>query len=246
MKSARKKYDQTESIKFYNERIKQIPAERAQFSHYVSLIKPNARELHLLQWETRKPEVSSSADEEGNINNEEMDMFETEFRKTNQQLLDARSEFEALQAAQATKRSQIEKLSELPQPVQRDTTYLFDDKYSYRVTNSASTSSSNGLPKSSLMKLAFGLKSVETNANSSSTNNLPPPPPPSSSSSSSSSFGKIKTGEVVKLETSIKQETERIIGHLNEFQQYLHQIKEHFSKTMDNANISLGKNEYTL
>ena len=245
MKSARKKYDQSEAIKFYNERIKQIPAERTKFSHYVSLIKPNARELHLLQWETRKPEVSSTDD--GN-NNEEMDMFETEFRKINQQLLDARSEFEALQAAQATKRNQIEKLSELPQPVQRDTTYLFDDKYSYRVTNSSSTSSSNGLPKSSLMKLAFGLKTVETNTNSSSPpNNLPPPPPSSSSSSSSSSFGKIKTGEVVKLETSIKQETERIINYSNEFQQHLHQIKEHLSKTMENANTSLGKkNEYIL
>jgi hypothetical protein len=36
---------------FYDDRIKNFDEERLKMTHYINLIKPNQRELHILQWE---------------------------------------------------------------------------------------------------------------------------------------------------------------------------------------------------
>lgn len=240
--SSRNRSSRDEAIKFYNERIKNFANERQRFAHYVTLIKPNARELHTLEWELKKKGddgtfTSGISSEEKVVASAEVQEFEATFRKVSQDIFDNKSELDELLRALAVKRGQIEQMQKLPQPVQRDVTYMFDDKYSYRVTNGHPTLPSvPAQPKSSLMKIAFGLKTVETI-----TRTMPPAPPTGTTSQNSASIGKLKTGEVVKRETEVRKETDRIIDSLNVFQDHMAEAKEFIGQTLQQANMTIGE-----
>ena len=224
-----------ESIKFYNERIKSFQAERTKVAHYVSLIKPNAREQHLLQWETTtRPKNEATASGTGSANSDGVD---DAWRQVQAELAVAKADLDATHQALHTKQAQIDRLKALPQPVERDVTYLFDDKYSSRVTRppppgtTTTTTSGGGAPhpqpKSSLMKIAFNLKTVDKGPVD---GTLPPAPAPSSSSSS---LGKLKTGEVAKLETAVQAETARLLLALDAFHARAQGVRDFINRTLD-------------
>lgn len=88
------------------------------------MIAPRSRELHILEWDSKKQE-------QGNEVNEKMlvaaDMEESRLRREIELL---KEELMELKLEQEMRQLQIDRLAELAQPVERDTTYLFVDKYS--------------------------------------------------------------------------------------------------------------------
>jgi hypothetical protein len=107
----------------YIDRIKNFNREREIFTNCVSIIKPNHRELHVLEWESRQQEEST------NYLQKELDGVDAELKKIRRETEEARQELEDLLNSQESRKAQIRRFMELPQPVQRDITYLFYDKY---------------------------------------------------------------------------------------------------------------------
>jgi uncharacterized coiled-coil DUF342 family protein len=115
----------SESENFYHDRIKNFDQERQKITDYANLIKPNQRELHILQWEGRQQ------DETATMLNNELTGCDQDLRKIMYKTEEAKLELQNLSLKHLEKKSQIQRLSELSQPVQRDVTYLYDDKISY-------------------------------------------------------------------------------------------------------------------
>lgn len=109
---------------FYDDRIKNFEAERQKFTNYISLIKPNQRELHILQWEGKQ-----QIDNATSIDNELVE-YNDDLRIVVKQTNEAKIELQNIALKHIANQSQIQRLGELSQPVQRDITYFFDDKYS--------------------------------------------------------------------------------------------------------------------
>lgn len=109
---------------FYNDRIKTFDDERQKVTNYISLIKPNQRELHILQWEGKQ--------QSDNVTNQDHELasYNDDLRTVVKQTNETKSELQIIAQKHISNQSQLQQLGELSQPVQRDITYFFDDKYS--------------------------------------------------------------------------------------------------------------------
>jgi len=115
--------EQQRPEEFYAERIGNFDAERKIFSEYVRIISPSKGELHVLDFEYRQGQDNAAAAIA------ERENAQQELRKLRKEISMAKEELRALTEGQESRREQIERLSELSQPVQRDTTYLILDRY---------------------------------------------------------------------------------------------------------------------
>ena len=109
---------------FYMDRISKIDEERLKITKYINIIKPNQRELHTLEWDNK---LLSEANMK--IDYELCDIND-DLRRVGIQNQEARSELLIIARRHTANQSQIQQLAELSQPVQRDITYFFDNKYS--------------------------------------------------------------------------------------------------------------------
>lgn len=109
---------------FYDDRIKNFDAERLKITNYIGLIKPNQRELHILQWEGKQEA------EAANNMDFELAEYNDDLRRVIKQTIETKLELQSRAQKHIANQSQIQQLGELSQPVLRDITYFFDDKYS--------------------------------------------------------------------------------------------------------------------
>ena len=109
---------------FYRDRISKIDEERLKITKYISIIKPNQRERHTLEWDSKQlTEAAMKVDYDlCNINDDH--------RRVTMQNQEIRSELLNIAKRHTANQSQIQQLAEISQPVERDITYFFDRKYS--------------------------------------------------------------------------------------------------------------------
>jgi len=112
---------QTEA--FYAQSVHSFSDERKQFHDFIQLITPNKGELHVLDWEYRSGLENASASVA------EKDRVKTECKRLINEITAAKELQTKMKAEQSYRVLQIQRLSELSQPVQRDQTYLVADKY---------------------------------------------------------------------------------------------------------------------
>ena len=113
----------TNSEEFYKVRIENFPIEREIFNNYVELITPNRGELHVLDWEYR------SGLENAQFVVEEREKEEADMRRVEKEIVQRRADLKLMKSKQDQRIRQIHRLSELSQPVERDSTYIFEDRY---------------------------------------------------------------------------------------------------------------------
>lgn len=184
--------DNADIENFYYDRIQNFDEERQKITKYINLIKPNQRELHILQWENRQ-EIENAT-----ISNHELLGYKRDLQNLYYQIDGAKLELQNLNNKHIITTLQIQKLSELSQPVQRDVTYLFDDKYSYTAPASNNnnnisnnTHNNNNISNNNNNKLSSKLiinnssssssqkfKHTKTNQTSHIAGNILPPQPP--------------------------------------------------------------------
>ncbi len=133
---------------FYKQRLGTFEVEREIFKQYVQSIQANKGELHLLDWEYRNgienaaALVNSRENEASNLN------------RLQKEISHKAHELRALKQRQETRIAQIQRLSELSHPVERDTTYIIPDRFAARenmnlysgvlVTNSKAVNNKGG------------------------------------------------------------------------------------------------------
>jgi len=111
---------------FYKSRIENFHVERDVFTKYLGMIQPNKGELHVLDWEYRSgiENAASAVHERQTIIND--------LQKRSREIEQKKQELSAMRSQQEYRIAQIQRLSELSQPVQRDTTYVVKDRYAAR------------------------------------------------------------------------------------------------------------------
>jgi hypothetical protein len=113
---------------FYAERVLQFERERKVFRDYADLITPDRNESHTLEWENKK--LCNNA---GEVKNE-VDRYAKESRILESQISAALDEINGLKSAREARQEQITRLSKLSNPVQRDVTYLIEERFNVRET----------------------------------------------------------------------------------------------------------------
>ena len=108
---------------FYKGRMAAFGIERDIFKQYVHMVSPNKGELHLLDWEYRAGLENASAA----INAKENEASNLD--RATKEITHKKHELKSLRAQQENRIAQIQRLSELSHPVERDTTYLVPDRF---------------------------------------------------------------------------------------------------------------------
>jgi len=205
---------------FYDDRIKNFDEERLKMTQYINLIKPNQRELHILQWEGRQQ------DENANILDHEILAYDEELQRINYKMDEARIELQNSSQKHIAQKVQIQRLNELSQPVQRDTTYLFDDKYSY-------TAPIDTKKKGKINTLLPSQKNKDTKNEPS---NVVP--------THLKSFKQQKTGEIVRIEGKLNDETKKLKSKYHDFQTLVHSVEGSIFENKENSNRLLETSRY--
>ena len=114
---------------FYAERVVQFDKERRIFREYSELITPDRNEIHNLEWENTK--LNNSATD----TQSEVDRYNKESRVLETQLNALEDEVSSLRKGKIARREQILRLSKLTNPVQRDVTYIVEERFGKRVNS---------------------------------------------------------------------------------------------------------------
>ena len=170
---------------FYRARISSFESERRVFQEYIALITPSKGELHVLDWEFRQG-IANAANAVA-----ERDRIENELKRVRKETNMVREQLRGMTKTSDARRIQIESLSELSQPVQKDTTYLVTDRFLARNGSDSATAAAGG----------GGVK--------------PPLAPkndkPKERASAAKLYGKsMRTGDIVQLENKLEEESRRI------------------------------------
>lgn len=113
-----------EPFQFYSDRISQFEHERRVFADYVALVTPSNGDLHMLEWENRQNDEQKEYFQEHVVKK-----VDAELKRANDMLEGSRDDLDHSRSSQKNRFSQISALSDLTQPVQRDTTYIYPDRY---------------------------------------------------------------------------------------------------------------------
>lgn len=111
---------------FYAERVTQFERERKVFRDYAALVTPDRNESHNLEWENKK--LDNTAQEV----KAEVDRYAKEAKFLEAQISASLDELQNLKVAKDARQSQIHRLSKLSNPVQRDITYLVEERFNLR------------------------------------------------------------------------------------------------------------------
>ena len=202
---------------FYKSRIENFQIEREVFSKYIATITPNKGELHVLDWEYRSGiENASSAVAD-------REKMTSDYKRLVREIINKKEELAAMRSQQEYRIAQIQRLSELSQPVQRDTTYVVKDRYASRaainmysgvtitdghididnVSVSSEESRLDGTPGSGRK---FAAKKKPT-------------------TSSRNAIKSLRTGEVMLLEGRLEEETRKLNSGIDELDMTLKEVK---------------------
>lgn len=121
---------------FYAERVALFDKERRIFREYAALITPDRKDSHNLEWENRKLDNTAAEIKA------EVDRHTKEARLLEAQIHATMDELSSLKTAKDARNVQIQRLSKLSNPVQRDVTYLVEERFNLR--NGRSTEAGNG------------------------------------------------------------------------------------------------------
>ena len=194
---------------FYRAKISSFENERRIFQEYIALITPSKGELHVLDWEYRQ----GIANAEAAVADRER--VEMELKRVRKETSIARDQILALTKTSDARRLQIETLSELSQPVQKDTTYLVNDRF----VHSTSTTSTN----------AANLRPNQNLAKGSSAGTIPSAGPVKVKEREPASklYGKsVRTGDIVQLENKVEEETRRVMALVHDLTTSLKEVNE--------------------
>jgi|MDTB01.1.fsa_nt_gb hypothetical protein len=181
---------------FYKGRMAAFGIERDIFKQYVHMVSPNKGELHLLDWEYRAGLENASAA----INAKENEASNLD--RATKEITHKKHELKSLRAQQENRIAQIQRLSELSHPVERDTTYLVPDRF-------ASTEA---------MNLYSGVLVANTHAVNSQDNTA------TAQKKSSKMIKTLRTTEIMHLEAKIEEETRKIKGKKSELDMALKEV----------------------
>jgi septal ring factor EnvC (AmiA/AmiB activator) len=113
---------------FYAERVAQFERERRIFREYAALVTPDRKESHNLEWENKKLDNTASEIKiEVDRHAKEAKLLETQIHATMEEL-------NSLKSAKEARNLQIQRLCKLSNPVQRDVTYLVEERFNLRST----------------------------------------------------------------------------------------------------------------
>lgn len=193
----RQEYSHVNFDEFYAERVASFERERNLFDQYIRLVKPEHNEAHDLEWESR------NLQEEARLAKQAVGSVEDKLKLVLKEIGSATRELQELQQAQILRKEQIGRLTLLARPVGKDTAYIYRDLFPVNHANSPAHNLS-AKSKSAALKSAEKEQIEATN----------------------SLFKTIKTGEVVKLELRVHEETLRCTAHLRDLQCALRETEE--------------------
>ena len=182
---------------FYKGRMAAFGVERDIFKQYVKVISPNKGELHLLDWEYRAGLENASAA----INAKESEASNLD--RAVKEITHKKHELKSLRAQQDNRIAQIQRLSELSHPVERDTTYLVPDRF-------ASTDAMN------LYSGVLVANSQAVNRHESTDKNT--------KKKSAKVIKTLRTTEIMKLEAKLEEETRKLKGTKSELDMALKEV----------------------
>lgn len=182
---------------FYAERVASFDRERHLFDQYIRLVKPEHNEAHDLEWESR------NLQEEARLAKQAVASVEQKLKIIQQEVITTTREMRELEAGQVLRKEQIERLVLLARPVGKDTTYIYRDLFPKNHASDFTGARSPGKGKAATSKSIAEEQQEEAN----------------------SLFRTIKTGEVVKLEQRIHDETLRCTSYLRDLQMALQQAE---------------------
>jgi hypothetical protein len=217
---------------FYKSRIDNFQIERDIFNNYISTITPNKGELHVLDWEYRSG-IESAASAVA-----EREKITSDLKKVTREIMNKKSELNALRNQQEYRIAQIQRLSELSQPVQRDTTYVFKDRYASRAN--INMYSGVTITDGHIDIDAVSVSSDETRTNTGETDHgsnhgsnhgsgsgrrFAKSPKKSAATGSRNIIKSLRTGEVMMLEARLEEETRILNTSIEELDMALKEVK---------------------
>lgn len=183
------------TAEFYRSRISSFENERRIFNEYIALITPSKGELHVLDWEYRQGIANASSAVT------ERERIETELKRLRKEIINVKDQIKASIKMSDARRKQIESLSELSQPVQKDATYLVMDRF----LNRNDAVSHSGLPSAP--------DSVK--------------PETKERAPSSKLYGRqARTGDIIQLENKAEEESRRINSLIHDLSVALKEVDE--------------------
>ena len=183
---------------FYKGRMAAFGVERDIFKQYIQMISPNKGELHLLDWEYRAGLENAAAAvnaRENEASNLDRAMKEITHKK---------HELKSLRVKQENRIAQIQRLSELSHPVERDTTYLIPDRFA----------SAEG------MNMYSGVLVANSHAINSEENANTGP-----KKKAAKVIKTLRTTEIMQLEAKIDEETRKLKGSKSELDMALKEVR---------------------
>ena len=185
------------SDEFYAGRIGQFDAERKIFNEFLAMIAPSRGELHVLDWEYRQGQDNAKAVVV------EKDRVKEELMELKKEYFATKVELNDLQEAQGSRQQQIKRLSELSQPVQRDTTYLIQDRFLGKKGRNESYSGVTVMAQNKKKTEKIGANEIESTKHYSK---------------------QVRTGEIIQLEARLEEETRKTASTIHELSCQLKEV----------------------
>lgn len=210
---------------FYAERVASFEKERNLFDHYIRLIQPEHNEAHDLEWESRNLLEECRLAEQAGSN------IDVKLQTVQEDIAATQKLIEEAEYAQKLRKEQIQRLILLARPVDRDTTYLYKDLFPSHPSRQLSYSS----PTATAAAVAA---SRPVSGQASRTGNSSPTTMMTSAARQSKAaaqahqeeanklFCTIKTGEVIKLELKLQEETVKCSAYLRDLRSALKVVDE--------------------
>jgi hypothetical protein len=187
---------------FYAERVASFERERSLFEHYIRLVKPENDESHELEWESR------NLVEERRLADQAVLSVESKLKAVQDEIADVSKEIKEMTHAQTLRREQIDRLTRLARPVGKDVTYIYPDLFPPHPDSDPALKTSSKARKAEL-KASEQRYLQETAV----------------------LFKTIKTGDVMKLEGRIHDETVRATAYLRDLQAALRETEDERFRT---------------
>ena len=202
---------------FYKHRIENFQIERDVFGKYIAAITPNKGELHVLDWEYRSG-IDNAAGAVAEREKATMDL-----KKITREILNKKQELKAAKSQQEFRIVQIQRLSELSQPVQRDTTYVVKDRFASRA--SMNLYSGVTITDGHIDLDQVSVSSEDTRDTGSGSGRQHAGKNKRPISASRNVIKSLRNGEVMMLEARLEEETRKLNTGIDELENALKEVK---------------------
>ena len=239
--SSRSRYDPYNSIQFYKTRLELLPQTLSRFAILQDLLIPNASEISLLTREICK------RNEDLQRLQDLVDSLDLELIQSNHDIRENKLQLEALETLKASTQTQIGQLSQLPQPVRQDVSYLFGNKFEKSPFRVSGILKEKPPPPPSLhhkSKRLNGTMTTNTTITTTASSSRSSSSQLTSNSNSrvtglNSSSCRVKPAEIVQLETQLVIQTQHVTDNLQIFHRRINDAEIGIHKTKDKADASV-------